>query len=178
MLPPAQKSRPGSAARVSFCKLGAFEQPRYHDLSFTYWPPACPRSSDPLSWEMNTMIEPVEQESKSDSASFLERVAEKIGQHAHAKTVYGDAVQQDGVTIIPVAKVRWGFGGGSGKKKGKSGKGGGGGLKAAPLGYIEIKDGQTEFKPIRDPAALVPLVAVGGLAGWVLLRSLRKLLRG
>jgi uncharacterized spore protein YtfJ len=124
------------------------------------------------------MIDQVDQKSKKEKASFVERVAEKMGFYAHAKTVYAEAVEHDGVTVIPVAKVRWGFGGGTGKKKGKSGKGGGGGLKASPLGYIEIKDGQTEFKPIRDPAALVPLVAVGGLAGWVLLRSLRKLIRG
>jgi uncharacterized spore protein YtfJ len=86
-------------------------------------------------------------------------------------------VERDGVTIIPVAKVRWGFGGGSGSKSGKRGKGGGGGMHAAPLGYIEIKEGETEFKPIRDPMTLVPIVAVGGFAGWVLLRALRKLLR-
>lgn len=120
----------------------------------------------------------IDQRSKKRKVSFVERVAEKMGLHASAKAVYADPVQHDGVTVIPVAKLRWGFGGGSGRKQGKRGKGGGGGMQAAPLGYIEIKDGQTQFKPIRDPMALVPLVAAGGLAGWVLLRSLRKLIRG
>jgi uncharacterized spore protein YtfJ len=119
-----------------------------------------------------------EQATKPRKRSFVERVAERMGMQASAKAVYAEAVERDGVTVIPVAKVRWGFGGGTGRKQRKRGKGAGGGLQAAPLGYIEIKEGQTEFKPIRDPMSLVPLVAMGGLAGWVVLRSLRKLIRG
>jgi len=119
-----------------------------------------------------------EQATKPRKRSFVERVAERMGMQASAKAVYAEAVEFDGVTVIPVAKVRWGFGGGTGRKQRKRGKGAGGGLQAAPLGYIEIKEGQTEFKPIRDPMSLVPLVAMGGLAGWVVLRSLRKLIRG
>ena len=117
-----------------------------------------------------------DQKTKKRKPSFVERVAERMGLHASAKAVYAEPVERDGVTIIPVAKVRWGFGGGSGTKTGKRGKGGGGGMHVAPLGYIEMKEGETEFKPIRDPMALVPIVAMGGFAGWVLLRSLRKLL--
>ncbi len=118
------------------------------------------------------------QDTPKRKVSFVERVAEKMGIHASAKAVYADPVEHDGVTVIPVAKLRWGFGGGSGRKKGKRGQGGGGGMHAAPLGYIEMKDGQTQFKPIRDPLALVPVVCAGALAGWVVLRSLRKLIRG
>jgi uncharacterized spore protein YtfJ len=127
----------------------------------------------------NGMIENgTDQQVKKRKVSFVERVAEKMGVHASAKAVYADPVEHDGVTVIPVAKLRWGFGGGSGRKQGKRGKGGGGGMRAAPLGYIEIKDGHTEFKPIRDPMTLVPIMAAGGLAGWIILRSLRKLIRG
>ena len=82
-----------------------------------------------------------------------------MGWYANAKAVYAHPVEHDGVTVIPVAKLKWGFGGGSGRKQGKRGKGGGGGLQNAPLGYIEIKDGQAEFKPIRDPMTFVPLAA-------------------
>ena len=120
----------------------------------------------------------VGQDGKKRKVSFVERVAEKMGVHASAKAVYADPVEHDGVTVIPVAKLRWGFGGGSGRKEGKRGKGGGGGMQAAPLGYIEMKAGQTQFKPIHDPMALVPLVAAGGVAGWIILRSIRKLIRG
>jgi uncharacterized spore protein YtfJ len=119
-------------------------------------------------------------------ASFVERLAKRLGLSASAKAVFADPVERDGVTVIPVAKVRWGFGGGSGSgrkfKKGDvsdtgQGGGGGGGVHVSPLGYIEMKDGEVEYKPIRDPAALVPLVAVGGIVGCILLRGLRKLIR-
>ncbi|MCC7085316.1 MAG: hypothetical protein IT427_09950 [Pirellulales bacterium] len=122
----------------------------------------------------------------SPRSSFLERLADRLGFSASAKAVFSDPVECDGVTVIPVAKVRWGFGGGSGRERrlkngairGKDGGGGaGGGVKVAPLGYIEIKEGNTEYKPIRDPATLVPVVVVGGIAGWILLRGLRKLIR-
>jgi uncharacterized spore protein YtfJ len=109
--------------------------------------------------------------------SFLERIAEKLSVTASSKAVYGEPVEHEGVTIIPVAKVRYGFGGGSGKKSTKEGEGGGGGLQASPMGYIEMKDGETQFRPIRDPMAFVPVVAAGGFVGWLLLRGLRKLIR-
>lgn len=124
------------------------------------------------------MIDEVEKPAKKRKPSFLERLAERCGVHASAKTIYSEPVERDGITVIPVAKVRWGFGGGSGRKNGQKGRGGGGGVQVAPLGYIEIKDGQTEYRPIRDPAALLPVVAIGGLAGIFLLRGLRKLIRG
>jgi uncharacterized spore protein YtfJ len=129
---------------------------------------------------------PEEKSDKPQRASFVERLAKRLGLSASAKAVFGEPVERDGVTVVPVAKVRWGFGGGSGagrkfKKGDVSGKGGGGGgggaVHVSPLGYIEIKEGEAEYKPIRDPAALVPLVAVGGIVGWILLRGLRKLLR-
>jgi uncharacterized spore protein YtfJ len=118
------------------------------------------------------------QGTKKRQSSFVERVAEKMGASASAKAVYADPVEHDGITVIPVAKVRWGFGGGSGRKKGERGSGGGGGMQAVPLGYIEIKEGQTQFRPIRDPMTFVPIAAVGSIAGWILLRSIRKLIRG
>ena len=118
------------------------------------------------------------QQTKPRKISFIERLAEKVGVHANAKTIYSEPVQCDGVTVIPVAKVRWGFGGGTGIKPDKRGKGGGGGVQVSPLGYIEMKDGRTEYRPIHDPASWGPLMVIGGVVGWVLLRGLRKLIRG
>jgi uncharacterized spore protein YtfJ len=123
------------------------------------------------------MAEDSNHKSEKRTPSFLERLAEKIGATATSKSVYGEPVEHAGVTIIPVAKVRYGFGGGSGKKSTKEGEGGGGGLQASPMGYIEMKDGETQFRPIRDPMAILPVVAAGGFFGWLLLRGLRKLVR-
>ncbi|HTQ38046.1 MAG TPA: spore germination protein GerW family protein [Pirellulales bacterium] len=120
----------------------------------------------------------IDQTTKKQKPTFVERIVERMGLQATAKAVYADPVERDGITVIPVAKLRWGFGGGSGRKRGKRGKGGGGGMQAAPLGYIEITEGRTQFKPIHDPMTLVPIAAVGGIVGWILLRSLRKLFRG
>jgi uncharacterized spore protein YtfJ len=116
--------------------------------------------------------------SKSNSHPTLtERLAEKLGLAATAKTVFAEPIERDGVTVIPVAKVRGGFGGGSGVSELGENGGGGGGMSASPLGYIEIKDGETSFKRIVDPAALVPLVVAGGFVGWFLLRAINKLSR-
>jgi uncharacterized spore protein YtfJ len=120
----------------------------------------------------------VETGTARSDASFIERLADRVGVHTSARTVYADPVEHGGVTVIPVAKVRWGFGGGSGSGKGDaSGSGGGGGVQVWPIGYIELKDGTSAFRPIRDPSTLVPVVVAGGLVGWLLLRGLRKLIR-
>lgn len=65
------------------------------------------------------------------SATLLERLADKLGGRASeaVAAVYGKPVTVDGVTVIPVAKVSFGFGGGAGRavEAGRTGDGGGGG---------------------------------------------------
>lgn len=126
-----------------------------------------------------TAQQQVERSVAGPAASLLERVAERLGGTASVSAVYGEPVDREGVTIIPVAKVSVGFGGGAGKgrKESETGEGGGGGGGAAstPLGYIEIKDGNAVFKPIRDPIAdvVVPLaIVVLGSTGSRMLRTL------
>jgi len=46
---------------------------------------------------------------------FVVRMAERIGAKVNVKTVFGEPVERDGITVIPVAKVRWAFGGGAGR---------------------------------------------------------------
>ena len=121
-----------------------------------------------------------EQEIASRSKSidtFIERLAERLGVSAKAATVYADPVERNGVTVIPVAKVRYGFGGGRGSRVQEEGTGGGGGVQVSPIGYIELRDGGSEFKPISDPTSRVPVIIAGGLMGWLILRALRRLLR-
>lgn len=116
------------------------------------------------------------------AADFVTMLADGQGVVAKAHSAFGEPVRQGDVTIVPVARVRWGFGGGLGKggseAAGGGGGGGGGGVRVFPLGYIEINKDGAEYKPIHDPANLVPLVVAGGVAGWLLLRGLRKLLGG
>lgn len=110
---------------------------------------------------------------KEEHGSLPERLAESLGTSAGAKMIYGEPVINDGVVIIPVAKVRFGFGGGNHNGE----EGGGGGEIIQPAGYIELKDGFSRFQPIRDPIAFIPLVIAGGVTGFLLLRSLYNMLR-
>lgn len=112
-------------------------------------------------------------------ASLLERFADKLGVTARAATVFGEAVERDGVTVIPVAKAKWGLGGGGGHRRpgAQEGMGGGGGVTVAPVGYVEIKDGQSRFRPIWDPMTRVVAVIGGGIGLLLVLRGLAGLRR-
>lgn len=123
--------------------------------------------------------------SMADSAAeIIERLTEKLGSTASVSTVFGEPVQCDGVTIIPVARFGFGLGVGMGRAKitqTYAGGGGGGGASAAPVGYIVIKDGNALFKPIRDPLVdvLVPLAAlIARSAAPRIVRGLIRLRRG
>ena len=102
----------------------------------------------------------------TSAEGFIGRMTEKLGATARAATVFGDPVERNGVTVIPVAKARWGFGGGAGKRKDEDGAGGGGGVQVIPVGFIELKDGRSEFRPIRNVS--LPWLILGGLAGLFL----------
>ena len=108
--------------------------------------------------------------------SLIERIAQTIQVHASAKQVYGDPVERDGLTVIPVARVQWGFGGGALGRGAIERGGGGGGARAHPSGFIEIRDGKAEFRPIHDAgttAGLVSAAALGLITGLVLAKLLR-----
>jgi uncharacterized spore protein YtfJ len=93
--------------------------------------------------------------------ALIQRIAEKLGATVKASTVFGDPVERDGLTVIPVARARWGFGGGGGTgqpERGADGGGGGGAMSITPVGYIEIGDGQTRFRPIQDARRFLPYV--------------------
>jgi uncharacterized spore protein YtfJ len=106
----------------------------------------------------------------------LDRVAESVGTRANVAAVFGEPIEREGLTVIPVAKARFGFGGGggSGAREGEDGSGGGGGGGAAvsPVGYIEVRDGGAEFKRIFAPTDLVPVVVAASLATLTLKRLL------
>jgi uncharacterized spore protein YtfJ len=114
--------------------------------------------------------------------SFIEGLAHQVGITVNAKYIYGEPVERDGVTVVPVARAAYGFGGGSGKMdKGRGaseGAGGGGGVRLTPVGYIEIKNGATRFRPTRDPLAFVPVILAAApailLTTWKIMKLLRR----
>ncbi len=127
----------------------------------------------------------------------LGKLAELIGGNVSARAVFGDPVERDGVTVIPVARIRYGFGAGSGRGGGRRkhwrgdggegdqgaedqyGSGGGGGMQAAPIGYIELRGGEASFTRIADPARILALfIPLSGMAlGALLLLMIRERLQ-
>jgi uncharacterized spore protein YtfJ len=105
---------------------------------------------------------------------LLDRIGQAVGDRAQVSAVFGEPVEREGLTVIPVAKARYAFGGGggSGSHRGDEGSGGGGGGGAAvsPVGYIEVRDGYAAFKRISSPTDLVALVVAASLAALTLKR--------
>jgi len=86
--------------------------------------------------------------------SVLETIREVVD-NASAGRVFGTPVTQDGVTVLPVAKVSGGGGGGGGTGPAVEGQeiggsGGGMGLSAKPLGVFVLKDGKVGWRPAVD----------------------------
>jgi uncharacterized spore protein YtfJ len=119
---------------------------------------------------------------------LIDGAVEHLRTSANVKAVYGTPITADGKTIIPVAKVAYGFGAGSGAgihaKKSKNGKtpaegeGAGGGVAARPVGVVEITGSETRFVPISASRKLAAMAVIGaGLGaalGWFLGRRTGK----
>jgi uncharacterized spore protein YtfJ len=104
--------------------------------------------------------------------NVLQGISESLGTTANAKSVFGEPIQAGDKTVVPVAKVAYGFGGGFGTgKNGRhperegEGGGGGGGLRAFPAGALEITSTATRFVPFTSVAQLVRELAVAFAAG-------------
>ncbi|MCU1404689.1 MAG: hypothetical protein JWQ43_992 [Glaciihabitans sp.] len=111
-------------------------------------------------------------------ANLVETVTETV-RSIGVKAAYGERVTIDGVEIMPVALVWFGFGaGGEGAGgDGDSGDGGGGGGGAAiPIGAYVSGDAGPTFRPnlIALLAVLIPLSWVGGKALSRVIRALKK----
>ncbi len=118
-----------------------------------------------------------------ENVNFVEKLADHLGQNASVRNVYGDPIETNGKTIIPVAQVGFGLGGGYGQnKRNKSsksfengdggegreaageGSGGGGGMFAKPKGVYEITAEGSRFIPSNNMKQLL----MAGFAGFVI----------
>ena len=92
-----------------------------------------------------------------------------------SQRVFGDPVERDGVTVIPVTSVQGGGGGGGGTSgEGETGGGGGFGLRARPVGAYVIRDGTVSWEPAWD---LTRVAVIGQITFLVLLFVLRSVVR-
>jgi uncharacterized spore protein YtfJ len=139
-----------------------------------------------MSDDLSRVLREAQEAASGRTEDFVQRLADRVGLRAGTHAIFGQPVENDGVTVVPVGKVRFGFGGGAGRgiEEGSEtgeigeGSGGGGGASASPIGFIEISDGRAEFRRINDPMSAVPIILASAFAAWVALRGLRKLIRG
>jgi uncharacterized spore protein YtfJ len=116
------------------------------------------------------------------TAEILERIGESIESTATVKSVFGEPIHAEGKTVVPVAKVAYGFGAGSGTgpdRHSESGRmaeggGGGGGAWAFPAGALEITATGTRFIPFLDLRTLAIAFAAGALFGALSGRRRRR----
>jgi uncharacterized spore protein YtfJ len=88
-------------------------------------------------------------------------------------SVYGDPVTIGARTVIPIAHVRYGFGGDGGNKDGREGGGGGGGMIAKPSGALEVTPEGTRFIPFEDKRKLITTLATGFALGALIVTLTR-----
>ncbi|HXZ81667.1 MAG TPA: spore germination protein GerW family protein [Terriglobales bacterium] len=115
--------------------------------------------------------------------SYFQSLQETLRTSAHVKTVYGEPISAEGRTIVPVARIRYGFGGGFGQAPNgqsnnqdasREGGGGGGGIVAVPVGVIEVSNQGTRFIPIQSRRKLALAAAVGVFLGSMVGRRRRS----
>lgn len=108
---------------------------------------------------------------------MLQNIGGTLGSTATVKSVFGEPVHAEGKTVVPIAKVAYGFGAGGGSKHAHagdsapdagSGGGGGGGVRVCPAGVLEITATRTRFIPFVDLRLLAAVFAGGVLLGKLL----------
>ena len=96
-------------------------------------------------------------EKKNDLKSMVVESMEKVKEMVDANNIVGEPITTpDGVTLIPVSRLSFGFGAG-GSDYGKQptpnfGGGAGAGVKVDPVAFLVVKDGITRVMPVAMPA--------------------------
>lgn len=95
-------------------------------------------------------------EQQSPMAEMMSVSMTKIKEMVDVNTVVGEPVTTpDGITLIPVSKVSFGFGSAGSDLPAKSragfGGGSGAGIRIEPIGFLVIKDGSVRMLNILPP---------------------------
>lgn len=95
-------------------------------------------------------------------SDMMQGTMQKIREMVDVNTVVGDPISTpDGVTIIPVSKVSFGFGGGGSDFNGKNqpqntpnpfGGGVGAGVTITPISFLIVKGESVRMLPVSEPA--------------------------
>jgi uncharacterized spore protein YtfJ len=91
------------------------------------------------------------------------------------KRVYGEAIERNGVMVIPAAAVIGGAGGGQGDQPdGAEGGGAGFGLHARPVGAYVIRGQEVSWEPAMDLSRAILGGQLLALAALFVIRSLLR----
>ena len=99
-------------------------------------------------------------EKKNSLSAMMQDAMGKVREMVDSNTIVGQPISTpDGVTLIPISKVSFGFGGGGSEFDGKGnaaethvGGGVGAGVKISPVAFLIVKDGSVRVMPVAVPA--------------------------
>ena len=95
-------------------------------------------------------------EKKAPLNDLMRSTMEKIHEMVDSNTIVGEPITTpDGVTLIPVSRLSFGFGCGGGdygKQTNQMGAGAGAGVRVEPMAFLVVKDGVTRMLPVAAPA--------------------------
>lgn len=88
--------------------------------------------------------------------NFIDTLLEKMKTTIKTESVVGEPIKVGNVTILPIAKITFGFGaGGEDIEKNKGfGGGSGGGATITPIGFLIIKDNDVSLIPMHENETL------------------------
>ena len=96
------------------------------------------------------------EKNKNSLSAMMETSMDKIRQMVDSNTIVGEPITTpDGVTLIPVSRLSFGFGCGGGdygKQTNQMGAGAGAGVRVEPMAFLVVKDGVTRMLPVAAPA--------------------------
>lgn len=128
-----------------------------------------------------------------ENKDLIDNLVNCLGENATIKKVYGDPIEANGKTIIPVAQMTFGLGGGrvqnkqdkastdiedqsngEGKEASKKKSSGGGGVSIKPKGIYEITDQDSRFIPANQNRRLQLAGFIGFAICYLFFRRKRK----
>jgi uncharacterized spore protein YtfJ len=113
------------------------------------------------------------------SLSLLQNLHESLSGRAQVKSVFGEPITAGDKTIVPAARIAYGFGAGAGtggvdeQRKGEGG-GGGGAVRANPIGIFVVSAQETRFIPVHDRKKTIGTLLAGAALSMLFARRKRR----
>ena len=102
------------------------------------------------------MENPAENSKRHPLNDLMQSTMDRIREMVDTNTIVGQPITTpDGVTLIPVSRLSFGFGCGGGdygKQPNQMGAGAGAGVRVEPMAFLVVKDGVTRMLPVAAPA--------------------------